>query len=141
MQKTALVWLCAMTLGFASNIGAAEAPSGLPRGFVWTVEGCETWDCAMRALNAANGDRNVIVIPSANPQHPWVVLRRVPSGGYYVPPEAPIRVEAFDSMEVCLARWACVRDGDGKALMLLAPDGKALVVYTDALGSRYRPAR
>lgn len=141
MRNSALSILL-LTLLAAGAAFAGDPPlKVVPQNFVWTVEGCETWDCAMRALNAANGDRNVIVIPSANPQHPWVVLRRVPSGAYYVPPEAPIRVEAFDSMEVCLARWACVRDGDGKALMLLAPDGKALVVYTDALGSRYRPAR
>lgn len=93
----------------------------------WIVVACETWNCAASALVEANGSKLLFSIPTTSLDFEWVVIRRIPSGGYAESPDLPFTVEEFDGMPAAYSRYVSV-DSTLKPLLLTAPDGKILVL-------------
>jgi hypothetical protein len=110
---------------------------GVPVSYQWSVTPCETWSCAYSALTYAGGDPYVMAVPTNSTRYAWVVLRRLEAGSYYVPPDAPFQLEAFDGMDACAARFGAI-DGTYAPLVITTPDRMKLVVY---LSRAEAPAR
>src|SRR5690242_1623711 len=64
----------------------------------WLVSSCDSWNCAASALVMANGDPQVVVMPTRSDQHKWVVLRRVVSGSVTASPDEPFLIEQYSTM-------------------------------------------
>jgi hypothetical protein len=127
-----------LLLLFVPAITFAGQQPGVPLSNEWLVIPCETWNCAASALVLAAGDQYVMSMPTKSDKFPWIVIRRVPSGSFYVPPDAPFVLESFDSAGDGSARFAAITTDHGP-MMLTAPDGKALVISLRAALPR-RPA-
>lgn len=94
----------------------------------WIVTPCETWTCASASLVEAAGDRYVVAVPTISSKFPWVVIRRVKAGSFYIPPEAPFVVESYDGMLEASTRFIAI-DEDHGPILLTPLDGKKLVVF------------
>lgn len=60
-----------------------------PIRYTWIATSCTTWNCAAAALVIADGEPNVLVLPTSITDHPWIILRRVEEGSVYVPEDEP----------------------------------------------------
>jgi hypothetical protein len=123
----ALVFLIALPL-FAADPNTKTDESAVPGGFEWMVVPCHDWNCAAAELILAKGDSSVLVLPMTGGEHPWIVLRRVRAGSFFVPDDAPILVDTFDDLPLASTRF----DGLTRhaPTLFTAPDGKKLVIYT-----------
>lgn len=61
----------------------------------------------------------------------WVVLRRIMVGSAIVSPDAPFKVDGFDSLPVASARLYSI-DHEMRPMLLTAPEGRVLVVARTA---------
>jgi len=100
----------------------------VPQSTEWTAIACDNWNCATAALALANGDRFTLMTPTNSSQYGWVVLRRVQSGSFYVPADAPFVLEPYDGISDGVARFSGLKS-DVAPMMLTVPDGKTLVLY------------
>jgi hypothetical protein len=127
-------------LMFAAVGEAQQLCPCVPLTHEWIASACDSWDCATSAVVLANGDRNMVVpMPTTSSDYAWVILRRVVVGSAIVSPDAPFRVDGFDSLAVASSHYYSV-DRELQPILLTAPDGKVLVVARTAPEGRRRPA-
>jgi hypothetical protein len=108
---------------------AADDPCPcIPLSYTWLAEPCGTWNCAASALVLADGDPNVVIMPTASDKFKWVILRRIVTGSVTVSPDAPFVVEHFSSMNDGSARFSTIEQ-DQSPLLLTPASGNVLVVY------------
>ena len=93
----------------------------------WVVKTCDDFNCAMTALNAANGDPLTFSLPVGTTDRRWVVVRRVVAGAYTDDGSDPYQVERFDHIAVATARMAAI-ETDHRPMIMTAPDGALLVI-------------
>lgn len=128
MSRAAIVLFClCLTLPLAAADPKSDE-SAVPQSYEWMAIACPDWNCAVAELVLAKGSADVLALPMAEGEHPWVILRRVRSGSFHIPDDAPIRVDTFDSFPLATTRF----DGLTRhaPTLLTAPDGKKLVIYT-----------
>src|SRR4051794_41957239 len=80
----------------------------VPRENLWVVKTCDDFNCAMTALNTANGDPLTFSMPVGIDDRRWVVLQRVVGGGYIDDGSDPYPVGAFDGPGAAPARPASI---------------------------------
>jgi hypothetical protein len=97
-----------------------------PIRYTWIPSSCDTWNCAAAALVMANGAPNVIVLPTGQEDHPWLVLRRVEEGSIFVPDDEPYTCDLFDSV-INAGTAFTTMDGCHSPLMLTVPDGRTVI--------------
>lgn len=106
---------------------AASAQITKPIRYTWIATSCTTWNCAAAALVMANGDKYVIVLPTGNETHPWLILKRVEEGSIFIPEDEPYGCEIFANVTEAGARFTAMDTCHG-AIMLNVPDGRAVVL-------------
>ena len=116
-----LAALVAVALPLAAQ--TAESP---PR-YKWIATPCDTFGCAVAAMAQANGDRNVIILPTKSSAHPWLVLKRMEIGVVDVPDDGPFIAECFGTIGEASARFASV-DKEEIPILITAPDGGMIVI-------------
>lgn len=107
---------------------------------MWTVTVPDTWNAAMSALIDANGNPSVMAIPTADADHRWIVLRRVPTEAYTQWPTPPFTVETFDSPIDAYARFSAF-DNAYTPMLISTPDGKTVVLAAREPSTRTRAVR
>jgi hypothetical protein len=115
------------TLLFCVPATPADECPCIPRENLWVVKTCDDFNCAMTALNAANGDPLTFSIPVGTADPRWVVLQRVVAGGYIDDGSDPYQVETFDGVALATARMGAI-DNDHRPMIMTAPDGAFLVL-------------
>ena len=113
-----------------------------PIEYTWIVSSCETWNCAASALVMANGEPNVLVLPTNVPELPWVILRRVEQGSIYIPDTEAFGCDVYSEVNEATSHYSGM-DLCRKAMVLTVPDGKSVVVslqQCDGAGARRRAA-
>jgi hypothetical protein len=108
-------------------VSVADAEITAPIRYTWIVESCETWNCAVAALVMADGEPNVIVLPTGHDNRPWLILRRVEEGSLYIPETEPFGCEVFENIAGASSRFSAL-DGCHAPMILNVPDGRAVVV-------------
>ena len=106
---------------------AVHAQITKPIRYTWIASSCTTWNCAAAALVMANGDKHLIVLPTGNEAHPWLILKRVEEGSIYIPDDEPYTCEIFENVAEAGARFSAM-DGCHGPMILNVPDGKAVVL-------------
>jgi hypothetical protein len=135
-MRRSMLFVALITL-FSNNFAAAQETTN-PIHYTWIVSSCETWNCAASALIMANGEPNVIVLPTTVEETPWLILRRVEEGSLYIPETEPFGCEVFDHVNDATTRFTSM-DGCRKPLVLTVPDGRSLVVsLNQCSGARRR---
>ncbi|HEY6140689.1 MAG TPA: hypothetical protein VI670_23290 [Thermoanaerobaculia bacterium] len=137
MKRT--IFAAAMLMLSAAVTSGQQLCPCVPLSHEWVVEACDTWNCASSAAILANGDPNVLTMPAATGDGRWLVIKRVTSGSYVAPADAPFVVESFDGAAGATARFAAMPDH--APLLLSAPDGKFLVVMLKDLAPRRRAVK
>jgi len=128
-RKTALLAIVMLvTLAAGQSVADTDPCPCIPLSYAWHATPCETWNCAASALVLANGDPNVMVLPTTNDKVKWVVIQRAVSGSFIVSPDAPVIVERFNTMVEGSSRFAAL-DHTNAPLLVTATDGNVLVVY------------
>ena len=122
MKRTMLA--AALTL-FAAV--AVQAQTEKPIRWTWIATSCENWNCAAAALVLANGDKQVIALPTGNDDRPWLILKRVEEGAIYIPDDEPYGCEVFANVTDAGSRFTAM-DGCHGPMMMNVPDGRAVVV-------------
>ena len=79
----------------------------------------------------------MVAIPTVSAKYPWIVVRRVLSGSFYIPPDAPFLLESFDGMGEASARFISIADVNGP-MLITAVDGKKLVIFLREPEARHR---
>lgn len=125
MKPVLVAVLAAFVFGSA---GAQEVCPCVPVPHVWSVETCETWNCAAAAMIAASGDRYVLSMPAPSDDARWLIIRRVNAGSYIVSPDAPFVAETFDGVDGASSRFLSI--SDRTPMLLSVPDGKFVVVMS-----------
>lgn len=108
-------------------LSAQEVCPCVPRANLWVVKTCDDFNCAMTALNGANGDPLTFAIPVGISDHRWAVLQRVVAGSYTDDGSDPYQVETFDGASIATARFGAI-ENDHRPMMFTAPDGTFLVL-------------
>jgi hypothetical protein len=140
MKKLSVILACSLLL-FPFAAGAQSACPCVPITHLWIVDACESWNCAAAATIMSNGDKYLLTLPTNSDDFKWAVVRRVAAGSAAVSPDAPFRVEAFDSASDATARFEGLGH-DFEPIMLSAPDGKFLVLArSTAASARKRAAK
>jgi len=103
----------------------------VPISYDWIAVPCDSWNCVTSTVVLANSDRSVVPMPTASSDYTWVVLRRIVVGSAIVSPDAPFKVDGFDSLAVASAHFYAT-DHELQPMLLTAPDGKVLVVARTA---------
>jgi len=126
---SAVLALCVTLITIAAT--AQQVCPCVPISYAWIAVPCDSWDCVASIAASANGDRSFVPMPTASSDYTWVVLHRIVVGSAVVSPDAPFKVDGFDSLPVALARFYNI-DHDLRPMLLTAPDGKVLVVARTA---------
>ena len=116
--------LCLLLLVLSASAGAQTTN---PIRYTWIAEACENWNCAAAALVLANGEPDVIALPTGIAEHPWVVLRRVAEGSIYIPEDAPFQCEVFEAAATAFSRFDGIEECHAP-LILNVPDGRMVVM-------------
>ena len=116
----ALVTLC------LNNFASAQQTTN-PIRYTWIVSSCENWNCAAAALIMANGEPNLIVLPTSVEEYPWLVLRRVEEGSLFIPETESFGCQVFDHVEEATTHFTAM-DGCRRPLALTVPDGRSVVI-------------
>ena len=98
-----------------------------PITYTWISTSCETWDCAVSAFILGAGDRNTIILPTANEKRPWLVLRRVEAGSVFIPEDEPFSCEVFQEMQQAMIRYGELHKCQSPMVMNTV-DGQAVVL-------------
>lgn len=134
-MKRSLVVVALVTL-FLNNFASAQQITN-PIHYTWIVSSCENWNCAAAALIMANGEPNVIVLPSNVEEFPWLVLRRVEEGSLYIPETESFGCEVFQHVSEASTRYTAM-DSCRKPLVLTVPDGRSVVISLNQCGGGTR---
>lgn len=119
---------------------ATDAQVTNPIRHTWIVTSCETWNCAATAFINANGDPNVIVLPSNHKERPWLVLRRVEEGSIFSPEDEPFACEVFDNLPTAVSGFSSL-NGCHAPLIMNVAEGKAVVISLSQCASKRRAVR
>ena len=119
---------------------ADEPQRVVPITHEWVVMPCASWSEAVAALVAAEGDPNVIALPTTHTEHKWVILKRVVSGGYVPPPDMPWSLEAFAIPSDASNRMSALSKSHCP-LMFTTTDDRAVVVFLRNPEKRTRAVR
>ena len=98
-----------------------------PIRYTWVVTSCSTWNCAASALILANGEPNVIAVPTTDEQAPWLVLRRVEEGSVFIPETEAFGCDVFGEVASASSHYLAL-DSCRNPMMLSVPDGGAVVI-------------
>src|SRR5213595_1414220 len=90
-----LSFLLLLTTASAQNVCPC-----FPRENLWVVKTCDGFNCAMTALNTANGDPLTFSMPVGIEDHRWIVMQRVVGGAYTDDGSDPYQAEQFDGISV-----------------------------------------
>jgi len=131
-------FIVAFAIALAAGTGGAQqACPCVPVTHVWIAVACPSWECVVTNVQAANGQPDALPIPTSRNDYTWVVLRRIASGDAAVSPDAPYKVDGYDSLPVAAAQFSAI-DPQRQPILLTAPDGKVLVVSRQAASERGR---
>lgn len=119
---------------------AQQACPCVPIAKVWTVETCDTWNCAAAATILAGGDPYVLSMPAPTADGRWLVVKRVNAGSYIATPDAPFVLETFDGPDGASARFLSMA-GDHAPMILSVPDGKFVVIMARDAVAKKRAAK
>lgn len=125
MKPSALIFAFLLFIG-ATSVAQNACPC-VPITHLWTTTTCDTWDCVMTALNGGNGDPYLFPLSTGQPDHKWVIMRRINSGTAVPNPNDPYQVETFDGFNEAIARFVSISD-EMRPMFTSAPDGKMLIV-------------
>jgi hypothetical protein len=125
MKITLLTLLLLLALTVSAS--AQEVCPCVPISYQWIITACDSWNCAASAVVLANGDRNIVPIPTRSTDYAWIVLRRVASGSAIVSPDGPFKLEAFDTFAEASSRYLAT-DANLQPMLMTALDGKILLV-------------
>lgn len=126
MKPAALFVMLTFVGGLAS---AQNACPCVPVTQLWTVETCDSWNCAASMVIMANGNPHVLTVPAPSNDGRWLVLKRINTGSYIPPADAPFILETFEGVDGASARFAAIGDDHGR-MILSVPDGKFVVVIS-----------
>lgn len=135
MKRTMLA--AALLLYAAATV---DAQTEKPIRWTWIASSCETWNCAAAALVLANGDKNVIALPTGNEARPWLILKRVEEGSIYIPDDEPYGCEVFANVTDAGTRFTAMDTCHGP-MMMNVPDGRAVVVSLYDCGEQSKKRR
>ncbi len=135
MKRTMLA--AALLFFAAANV---DAQIEKPIRWTWIATSCETWNCAAAALVLANGDKNVIALPTGNDARPWLIVKRVEEGSIYIPEDEPYGCEVFANVTDAGTAFTAMDTCHGP-LMMNVPDGRAVVVSLSACGEQTKKRR
>ena len=116
--------LIAALVTVAATMSAQEATN--PIRYTWIVTSCTQWNCAAAALVMANGEPNVITMPTGRQDRPWLVLRRVEEGSVFIPDDEPFICDVFESVSDAATKFSTMDSCHG-AIVLNVPDGRAVI--------------
>jgi hypothetical protein len=122
---------------FAAEAARPQPDAVVPQSYQWLVTPCANWNCASAALLEAAGDKFVVSVPTTSTDFPWLVVRRVPTGSFYIPPDAPFSVEEFDGMTEASSRYIAI-DAERIPILMTPVDGRKLVIALRTAPSRRR---
>lgn len=126
---------------FLSFAAFADDPQRVvPINHQWVVMPCASWSEAVAALVQAEGDPNVIALPTIHNEHKWVILKRVVSGGYVPPPDMPWSIETFTIASDASNRMSALSKSHCP-LMFTTHDDRAIVVFLREPEKRTRAVR
>lgn len=108
----------------ASTVAAQDATN--PIRYTWIVSSCTQWNCAAAALVMANGEPNVIALPTGRDDRPWLVLRRVEEGSVFIPDDEPFTCDVFESVTEATTKFSTM-EGCRSPIVLNVPDGRAVI--------------
>ena len=114
---------------------SADAQITNPIRWTWVATSCETWNCAAAALVLANGDKNVIALPTGNEDRPWLILKRVEQGSIVIPEGEPYGCEVYPTVTEAGSAFTAMDSCHG-AIMMNVPDGRAVVVSLTDCGEQ-----
>jgi hypothetical protein len=139
-MKPSILGVALITLCLNNFVTAQEVTN--PIHYTWIASSCETWNCAAAALVMANGEPNVIVLPTNVPDFPWVILRRVESGSIYIPETEAFGCDVYAEVNEATSNYNAM-EGCRKAMVLTVPDGRSVVVSLHKCdsGARRRAVR
>ena len=134
------VFFAVLTL-LVQSVGAQQVCPCVPVSHTWTVETCNSWNCAASAMIMAGGDPYVLSMPAPSADGRWLIVKRVAAGSYVANPDAPFLLETFDGADGAGARFVSV-SADRGPMLLSVPDGRFVVVMSrDPLPKRRSAAR
>lgn len=111
----------------------AQAQITNPIRYTWIPSSCATWNCAASALILANGEPDVVVLPTGRTDTPWVVLRRVQEGSIVLPDDEPYACEVYGDVSTAAASFSAI-EGCRSPMMFNTPDGQILVTAMHKCG-------
>jgi hypothetical protein len=117
--------LTAALLCLTSFAASGQATTNPPR-YTWIATSCAQWNCAAAALVLANGEPSVIVLPTKDTEHPWLILRRVEEGSIFIPDDEPFSCSLYDGMTEATSQYMTL-EPCRSGLILNLPDGRAAV--------------
>lgn len=126
----------AVALVIVATTAAAQQATN-PIRYTWIVSSCEQWNCAAAALVMANGEPNVITLPTGRQDRPWLILRRVEEGSVFVPEDEPFVCDVFDSVTDAMTRFSTMDSCHGP-IILNVPDGRAVIASLSQCGASPR---
>lgn len=124
-MKSRILAVALVTLALATSTFAEDITN--PIRYTWVVTSCTTWNCAASALIMANGEPNVIAVPTTDEQSPWLVLRRVVEGSVFIPETEAFGCDVFGEVASASSHYLGL-DGCRNPMMLSVPDGRAVVI-------------
>lgn len=110
-----------------------------PIRYTWVVTSCTTWNCAASALILANGEPNVIAVPTNDQDAPWLILRRVEEGSVFIPDDEAFSCDVFSEVASASSHYLAM-DACHTPMMLSVPDGRAVVISLRQCGKARRRA-
>lgn len=120
-----VVFLCVVGIDAQSDDNVCPC---IPISKVWVVQSCETWNCAQAAMVLANGDPNVMTIPTNDTKYGWVIVRQVVAGSAVTNPLDPFEIRSYPTLEEALGGYK-EADPNTLPMMLTTINGSALVVH------------
>ena len=104
-----------------------------PIRYTWVVTSCETWNHAASAMVLADGNPNVMVLPTGKAERPWIVLKLVEEGTIFAPDEEPYSCEVLQTVTEASSRFDSIDSCHGPIVMSM-PDGRAVVISLKKCG-------
>jgi hypothetical protein len=120
-------------LGLLAVATVAHADFSKPIRYTWVVASCTSWNEGASALVLANGNPNVMVLPTNNPNQPWIILKLVEEGSVYDPEDEPYSCEVAATVSDASARYTAL-DACRGPMILSVPDGRTVVVSLKECG-------
>jgi hypothetical protein len=129
-----------LVLALATLATTASADFTKPVRYTWIVTSCESWNHAASALVLADGNPNVMALPTGKAERPWVVLKLVEEGSIYLPEEEPYSCEVMQTVAEGSARFDSM-DSCHAPMLLSVPDGRSVVISLKECGNGTNKSR